>query len=290
MLEAFDAELTVLHRERRLIHAGDRDEGREIGTLARQVLGELEAGARRSRIRVDGIVEQPETVVLAQALVLLPHVGDLAHVERDPQRVERRAPQGTVGIAARDHHQAVRLLGGVAGAALVGDVSGGSGALQELRLLAIVARPHLHFRLGEPQPVGAVVGRDHGELPEDLHAAAEIVALERGVGLAPQGLRRLGDLAGLALDLGFELDGRVDEVVALERLVGGNGWNGQQQDERGCSGSANEREHGVFLQFPLGGESRTGRQRMNVKTCRGRDRSSPAQARADPSQGSDSLA
>ena len=54
----------------------------------------------------------------------------------------------------------------------------------------------------------------------------------------------LVDLAGVGLDLGFELDRRVGEIIALERLVGGDGGNGQQQDERSCKGSANEREHG----------------------------------------------
>ena len=49
---------------------------------------------------------------------------------------------------------------------------------------------------------------------------------------------------GFGLDLGFQLDRRVGEIVALERLVGGDGGDGQQQDERGGKGSANEREHG----------------------------------------------
>jgi hypothetical protein len=76
----------------------------------------------------------------------------------------------------------------------------------------------------------------------DLHAAAKVVALERGVGLAPQRGGGLRHLAGLGL-IWAQLDRRVGEIVALERLVGGNRGNGQQQDERGC-GSANERDHG----------------------------------------------
>ncbi len=112
MLEPLDAELPVLDRQRRLVLAGDGDERREIGALARQVLGELEADPRRGGVGIDRVVEQPEAVVLAHALVLLPHLGHLAQVEREPQRVERRPPQRAVGIAARDHHQALGLLAG----------------------------------------------------------------------------------------------------------------------------------------------------------------------------------
>ena len=243
MLEPLDAELAVLRRQRGPVLAGDGDERREIGALARQVLGELEAGARRGGIGVDRVVEQPEAVILAQALVLLPHLGDLAQVERDAQRIERRPPHRAIGVGARDHHEALGLLGRVAGA-LIGDIGRGRGALEQQRALAVVARTDLQHGLGETQPVGAVVGRHRHDLPEDLHAAAEIVALEGGIGLAPQRGGGLGHLPGFGLDLGFELDRRIGEIIALERFVGGDGGSGQQQDERSCEGSANEREHG----------------------------------------------
>src|SRR5262249_10867360 len=45
-------------------------------------------------------------------------------------------------------------------------------------------------------------------------------------------------------DLRLELDRGVGEVVALERLGGGQGGDGQYEDERGCTGSANERDPG----------------------------------------------
>ena len=63
--------------------------------------------------------------------------------------------------------------------------------------------------------------RHHHDLAEKLQAGAEIVALEGGVGVAPQRRGRAGDRAGLGLDLGFELDRRVGEIVALERLLRG---------------------------------------------------------------------
>ena len=103
VLEALDAELPLLHRECGLVLAADGDEGREVGALARQVLGELEADARRGGIRIDRVVEQPEAVLLTQALVLLPHLGDLAQLERNAQRIEGRTPELAIGIGARDH-------------------------------------------------------------------------------------------------------------------------------------------------------------------------------------------
>ena len=79
------------------------------------------------------------------------------------------------------------------------------------------------------------------DLAEQHHAVADVVLLERGVGLAAQLRQRLGDLPGVVLDLGFELDRGFVELGALERLAGGgrrNGTqgNGRKGDERGNAG------------------------------------------------------
>ena len=256
VLETFDTELTVLRGERGLVLAGDGDERGEIRALARQILGELETGARRGRIGVDAVVEQPEAVILAEALVLLAHLGDLAQVERDAQRVERRTPDRAIAKAAPDHDQAFGLLARIA-RALIGDIGGGGGALEQQRLLAVIARTDLQNGLGQPEPVRAVVGCDRHDLTQDLHAAAEVVALEGGIRFAPQRCGGLRHLARFGLDLGFQFDRRIGEIIALERFVGGDGGDGQQQDERGCIGSANEREHGGSS-IPVGRGFRSG--------------------------------
>ena len=62
-------------------------------------------------------------------------------------------------------------------------------------------------------------GRRGGDLPEDLQAGAEIAALEGGVGIGFQRRACPGDGARLALDLGFQLDRRILEIVAFEGLV-----------------------------------------------------------------------
>ena len=217
VLEAIDAKLPFLRRQRRLVAAREREERREVGPLG-EVLGELEAGARRGRVGIHGVVEQPEAMLVAHFFVAPAHIGDLAQIERQPQRIERRTPQLALGHRPAEHRQRIGLVGGVAGT-LIGDVGRGRGTFQQEGLLAAVGRADLEDGAGKPQPVGAVVGRGGGDLPEDLQAGAEIAAPEGGVGIGPQARPRLGDRTGLALDLGFQLDRGIGEVVASESLV-----------------------------------------------------------------------
>ena len=220
MLEAFDADLPLVDRDRGPVLAGDCDERREVSASPGQIFGELEAGARRSRVRINGVVEQPEAMVLAHALVLQAHVRNLAQVERNAHRIERRAPELTVGIAARDHQQRFCLLGRLA-RALIADIGGGRRALEQRDTLAIVAGPDLQHRLGEPQPVAAILGRNGRDLAKELQPGAEIIASECGVGLPAKLRDGLRHGAGFRLDLRFELDRRIRQVVTLERLLGG---------------------------------------------------------------------
>jgi hypothetical protein len=67
---------------------------------------------------------------VAQLLILAADVGDLAQVQRQPQRIQRRAPQLAVGQRAAEHGQRLGLLAGIAGA-LIGDVGGCRGALEQ---------------------------------------------------------------------------------------------------------------------------------------------------------------
>src|SRR5581483_9261905 len=92
VLQPFDAKLFFSRGERRFVSTGKNDEGGEICAL-RQIFRELEAGARRSRVSVDGIVEHPETPLLPQMLVLGANIGRLPRFEREPERIQRRPPQ-----------------------------------------------------------------------------------------------------------------------------------------------------------------------------------------------------
>ncbi len=191
-------------------------------------------------------------MVLAQALVLLPDFRNFPQIKRNPQRIERRAPDRSIRESAGNDDQAVGLLPAVAGA-LVGDVGGGRRAFEEHGALAVVARPDLQHGPGKTQPVRAVIRRHRDDLAEDLHPGAEIIARKRGVGLAPQRRRGLADGARFTLDLGFQLDRRVGEGVTPEAFIGREGGNGQCKDKRSCEASANERKHAKCLQCPSGG-------------------------------------
>ena len=109
---------------------------------------------------------------------------------------------------------------------------------------------------GEPQPGRAVVGRLGDDLAEQHHAVADVVFLERRVGVAPQLRERLAAAAGVVLDLGFELDRGLVEIAALEGFAGGgrrNGTEGKRRkgDERGNEADADMREHGLSSSSPL---------------------------------------
>ena len=110
MLQPVDAELLAFAGQRRLVGAGQRQERREVDPLG-EVLGELEAGARRGAVGIDGVIQQPETVLVAHLLVLAADLGDLAHVERQPQRIQRRTPQLALGHRPAQHGQRIGLLG-----------------------------------------------------------------------------------------------------------------------------------------------------------------------------------
>src|SRR4029079_5539379 len=126
----------VFGGERRLVGAFKRNERREVRALARQLLGELEAGARRSRIRIDRVVKNAEAVLVAQLLVGLPHIRDLAKVTRISVGIERRAPQRALSARATENQQRVGLLAAVS-RALVGDVGCSCGALEKVGALAV---------------------------------------------------------------------------------------------------------------------------------------------------------
>src|ERR1700722_2391020 len=106
MREAFDTELLVLRRQRRLVAAAKRQERRKIGSLG-EILGKLETGARRRRVRIHGIVQQPKTLLVGQILVTAATLGALAQNGRKPQRFERRPPQLALGEGSPEHGQGV---------------------------------------------------------------------------------------------------------------------------------------------------------------------------------------
>ncbi len=258
MLQALDAKLLLVGGDRRTVDARHRNERQEVGALARQGLGELEAGARRGRIGIDRVIEQPESVLFTQALELRTDVGNLAQVERVTQRVQRGPPYAALGEGLADDLQRLGLLGGIV-RALIGDVACGRGALEQERPLFRIGRPDLRHAACKPEPAGGIVGLDRNDLPEQLQAGAEIVLLERLVHLAAKLGHRLRDLPGIGLDLGLQPDRGIVEVLARERpFVGrcgglglsrggrnaGDGEDAGESEQRGKQAGADGRKHG----------------------------------------------
>ena len=182
MLQPVNAELLAFRGQRGLVGTGQREVRRKVDALG-ELFGELEASPRRRRVRIHSVIHEAEAILVAQLFILGTDVGDLARVERHPQRIQRRPPQLAFGQGPAEHGERIRLVASVSGA-LVGEIGRGRGAFQEEGLLARIGGPDLEDGAGEPQPVATILRRGGGDLPEDLQAGAEVVALEGGVGVA----------------------------------------------------------------------------------------------------------
>ena len=188
-------------------------------------------------------------MLAAQPLILPAQIGALADVERKPHGIERAPPQLAVGQRAAKHCQTVGFLAAIL-RALIGDIGGGRGAVEQERALAIVARLDLQHRAGQPQPVRGVVRRGGDELAEHHHAVAEIRLAEGGIGVAAQLRRRFGHLTGVAFDLCLKLDCRFVELLALKGLVGGKGRQHGKGEQRSGKAGADARKHGGTSRRP----------------------------------------
>ena len=80
VLEAFDAKLLFFGGQRGAVGAGQRHEGVEVHPLG-EVFRELEAGARRGRVRIHAVVQQPEALFIAQLFILAADIRDLLLIE-----------------------------------------------------------------------------------------------------------------------------------------------------------------------------------------------------------------
>ena len=179
-----------------------------------------------------------------QLFILSPKIGHLAQVERRAHRIERTTPLLPVRKRSPEHGQTVRFQIAIAGA-FICDVSGGRGAIEQQFLLPVVARLDLQNSACQPQPARCIVGGDSDKLAEDQHAHSEVVLLEGGVGIAPQGYSRLIDGARVAFYLRFELDGSLVESTLLEGFFGRERRRQDKSQERGGKAGANKAKHGL---------------------------------------------
>src|SRR5581483_6099175 len=120
MLETLDAKLALVGRERRPVHAGNRNERREVSLLARQFLRKLETGTRRGSVGIDLVAEDAEAVFGTQRLVLAAQVRALTQFKREPHGIERRPPDFALCQHLAKQRKAVGLVVAV-GCTLVGE-------------------------------------------------------------------------------------------------------------------------------------------------------------------------
>ena len=157
MLEALDADLLVLVRDRGVARSRHRDIGRKIGP-ARERFREVEADARQSRLVVDLVIEDAEPVLGAHRLVGLAHVNGIPAVERGFQGVERGAPLLVAGEQIGELSKRVGL--GVRRRRML--ISGISGRRASRDHFIAVVRLGVIGRGSDPgvsEPVGRVLGR-----------------------------------------------------------------------------------------------------------------------------------
>ena len=237
MLEALDADLLFLVRDRRLRRSGHRDIGRKIGP-ARESFREIEADARQSGFVVDLVVENAEAVIGAHRLIGLAHIDRVVAVERGLERVERRSPL----LVAREQ---VRQYGERRGLSvwgrrmLIGGISRRRSAGDEF---VAVVRLGVVGCGGNPsigEPVGRVLGGGGDRRACELLRVAKVGAGDGARGLGQQLLRRLAfdlradrrrrDAQGLG-----QTHGVARHVLAREGLgLGGGGAPGKQDQKDG---------------------------------------------------------
>ena len=242
MLQALDADLLVLGRDRGFGRAGDRDIGRKISP-ARERLGEIEADAGQRGFVIDLVVENAESVLGAHRLVGLADVDRVVAVERGLERIERGPPLFVAGEQIGERGEGGRLGGG-RGRAQISGVGRGSAAADEF--IAVVG-----FRVvrrgrdgGVGEPVRGILGRGGDRRAGELLGFDEVAAGDS----ARRRLRQL--LRRLVLDLRADRGGgdpqrlgkphRVArQVLARERpglgCRGGPGEEDQKDGERAQS-------------------------------------------------------
>ncbi len=263
VLQPLDAELLVVGGQRELVLAGNRDERREIGALARQRLGELEAGARRRRSRHRRYSR--------------------AGGSRDPRASSRRArerrrPRAVRAKAGAHRAPAARPDGrrscGRRSPARRPPRCGSWRADRRCRRRCRSARCSARRSRSRTTRTCWMARARRSQLALSSGAWAMIwpsstMPLRTSFfWKAASASRRncasgFADLSGVVLDLGFELDRGFVELGPLERLAGGGRWNGTQGnrrkgDERGNAADAELREHGLSSSSPLGGNFRGG--------------------------------
>ena len=239
MLQSVDAELRLVRRHRRIGHARDGHEGREIDPPLREGIGELETGTRRGGIGIHLVFDDAKAVLGAEVLIGAANVRLVADLQARPVGVERRPPGGLRRVCLAEEGQGLRFVGPRRGP-LIGRIGGRDGPLLQPVALAVIARLNRDRSLGEAEPVACLPGlcRDSGR--EQRKRTPGIAARRRRLPFRAELRARppRGRGPGLSLELLLEPDRVAGEVVAHEALLGRSG--GRETDSSGEHGHLEE--------------------------------------------------
>ena len=270
MLQTLDADLLVVDGERRLVLACHGNVWREVGAL-RQTLAELEAGARRSGIRIDAEVGNAEAVFLTQLVIGGFQLRRLVKLERKSKRVQRRPPLAALAVSGGEHDEGISFFRSSA-RALIGDIGRSRRPLIAGGAVILIGGRDLEPEIGEPAPGRRVIRRDADDLHIDVCGALDIALSQRGVGVFPERDDRLLDGAGFILEIRLELDRGVVKGGVLEGLFGGldgGKGGGGKYEQRGEKASAKPCRHFTPPEPALGA---AGRANNVVALCDGSER------------------
>ena len=158
VLQAFDAQLMpVLHQRLRVL-AVDGNELGDIALRARQVLGELQAQARRRRFAVGLIVDYAEAVLGSELVVGFLCSLAAGEIDAHFQRVDCRTPIGPPLQRLSEHEKGAGFLRRVLGqfVAAIGRTGGVYRQVVALRAFVGIGLDG-EKRFGKPRPGGAVL-------------------------------------------------------------------------------------------------------------------------------------
>ncbi len=216
MAQALDADLLFVRGHRRLVDALHRDERREVG-LGRERIGELDAGARRGDVGIDRIVEHAEAVRFAQVIVERFELRRFAALQREFQRIERRAPEFAVGINAADDFERFGFLRAVGGAP-VRKIGRRRGPIPDDVAVGGALRTDFAERAGIAKPEGCILFGVDRELAEALCMRARVVRGARRVRFLAKIGGRARTACKFSLKLRFQPCRSSGKIGALESL------------------------------------------------------------------------
>ncbi len=288
VFQPFHAKLLIVGGERWLVVADNRHEGREVGAF-QQRLGKLEAGAWACRVGVHGEIGDAKAVFLAQLVVgrLPARIG--FELERQVEGVQCRAPIALLAVRRGERRQG----GGFGlrrGRSLIGDIGGGPRIAEADAAVVLLIRRDGEPQIGQPPPSEGVVGRHGDDLPIGKGGAFQVLPPQLNGRLLFQLEDRQFDGAGLILEVGLERDRRVGEGVVLKDFIGGLGWGGDENEQRGNEACAEPRDHRCPPRRPAFGSRRAmapnlseacdGNQRHRLRCRRNQEKSGKRPLRA----------